>query len=52
MSEKYHVNCGGLVLPGINYLWKAALLKQDGSLGCCLCHKQPLTSDEIYLKLN
>jgi len=44
----HHTNCGGLVLPGSPYFWKAWRLKQDGTEGCCLCGKQPLSDDEIY----
>jgi len=43
-----HVNCGGQVVPGESYLWKAANLKHDGTLGCALCNKQPLAAGETY----
>ena len=43
-----HKGCGGQVLLGVDWLYKAASLKNDGSLGCCMCGKQPLTKEDTY----
>jgi hypothetical protein len=44
-----HKGCGGQVVPGQTWLYKAFKLIPDGTLGCCICLKQPLTDDEIYM---
>ena len=45
---KLHKECGGAIVMGVNWLYKAVQLKHDGTLGCCKCLKQPIADDETY----
>lgn len=43
-----HKNCGGQVLRAPGWSWKTEGLRQDGTIGCCSCHKQPISDNDTY----
>ncbi len=45
-----HKGCGGQVLLASSSFpsYKTFSLKLDGTLGCCLCGKQPLSDEDTF----